>query len=198
MFRPLILAAAAVSLCACASVIPQREAANALYRLGPLDPAYQLSASVTVREPEASRLLAGRSIAAEDETGALRYVRSVQWTDRATSLMQEALLDLLSGEGGNVALPAQSGALTDYEFSWRISDLTLKGNTARCRLEGTMLKGRERSVYQQTSISTTATAVGGTDASRAEALVAAGRACTREAAAFIAETAQPAAETPAP
>ena len=192
MFRPLILAAAALSLGACASVIPQRDPADALYRLGPLDPAYDLAASVTVREPEASRLLAGRSIAAEDETGAMRYVRSVQWTDRATSLMQEALLDLLSGEGANVALPAQAGAFTDFEFSWRISDLTLKGDTARCRLEGTILRGKERSVFRQTSIATSANARGSTDAARAEALVQAGQACAREAAAFIADaTRQP-------
>jgi ABC-type uncharacterized transport system auxiliary subunit len=190
MFRPLILAAAALSLSACAGVIPQREPANALYRLSPMEPAYTLSASVTVREPEASRLLAGRFMSSEDETGAIRYVRSIQWTDRLTSLMQEAVLDLMRGEGGNVALPSQAGALTDYEFSWRISDLTLKGDTARCRLEGTLLKGRARSVYRQASISTTATAAAGTDAARAEAMVEAGQACAREVAAFIAGAAQ--------
>ncbi|WP_213271030.1 ABC-type transport auxiliary lipoprotein family protein [Hyphomonas sp.] len=191
MFRALILAAATLSLGACAGVIPQRDPANALYRLGPMDPAYTLSASVTVREPEASRLLAGRFMSAEDETGAIRYVRSIQWTDRSTSLLQEAVLDLLRGQGGNVALPSQAGALTDYEFSWRISDLTLKGDTARCRLEGTLLKGRARSVYRQASISTSATAAGRTDAARAQALVEAGQACARDVAAFIAAAAQP-------
>ena len=191
MFRVLILAAATLSLGACAGVIPQREPANALYRLSPMDPAYPLSASVTVREPEASRLLSGRFMSAEDETGAIRFVRSIQWTDRLTSLMQEAVLDLLSGEGGNVALPAQAAALTDYEFAWRISDLTLKGDTARCRLEGTLLKGRDRSVYRQVSISTTATAARSADPARAEALVEAGKACARDVAAFISEAAQP-------
>ena len=191
LMQPLVLAVAALSLSACAGIIPQRDPANALYRLGPLDPAYPLAASVTVREPEASRLLAGRFMSSEDETGAIRFVRSIQWTDRSTSLMQEAVLDLLSGEGGNMALPAQAGAVTDYEFSWRISDLTLKGNTARCRLEGAMLKGRDRNVYEQTSISTTATADGNSDAARAEAMVQAGQACAREAAAFISQIAQP-------
>ncbi|ABI76720.1 putative lipoprotein [Hyphomonas neptunium ATCC 15444] len=205
MFRPLIqplVLAAALALSACAGIIPQRDPANALYRIGPLEPAHQLSASVTVREPEASRLLAGRFMSAEDETGAIRYVRSIQWSDRSTSLMQEAVLDLLNGEGGNVALPAQAGAVTEYEFSWRISDLTLKGNTARCRLEGAILKGRERSIQRQTSISTSATASGNTDAARAQALVEAGQACAGEAAAFIAATAlpepEPESETPAP
>lgn len=204
MFRALTLAAAALSLTACAGIIPQRDPANALYRLGPLEPAYQLSASVTVREPEASRLLAGRFMSAEDEAGGISFVRSIQWSDRSTSLMQEAVLDLLGGEGGNVALPAQAGAVTDYEFSWRISDLTLKGNTARCRLEGAILKGRERSILRQTSIAADATAVGDSDSSRAQALVEAGQACARQAAAFIAETAlpdpgqEPESETPAP
>lgn len=187
MFRPLILLAAALSLSACAGVIPQRDPPNALYRIGPLEPAYTLSASVTVREPEASRLLAGRFMSAEDETGALRFVRAIQWSDRSTSLMQEAVLDLLGGEGANVALPAQAGASTDYEFSWRISDFTLKGETARCRLEGSILKGRDRAIFRQTSISTTATATNRSDGARAQALVEAGRACARDAAAFIAE-----------
>ena len=92
MFRVLILAAATLSLGACAGVIPQREPANALYRLSPMDPAYPLSASVTVREPEASRLLSGRFMSAEDETGAIRFVRSIQWTDRLTSLLWRSSL----------------------------------------------------------------------------------------------------------
>ena len=187
---PLVLAGAALTLSACSSLIPQPEAANALYRLAPLDAEYSLAASVTVREPEASRLLAGRAMAAEDNTGAMRYIRSTQWTDRSTSLMQEALLDLLGGEDGNVALPAQAGALTDYEFTWRISDLTLKGQTARCRLDATILRGQERSVFRQTSISVSAEANGSTDFARAEALVEAGQACAREAAAFISEATQ--------
>lgn len=186
MFRPLILSAV-LAVTGCAGVIPQREPPNALYRLSPLEPAYTLSASVTVREPEASRLLAGRFMSAEDETGGLRLVRSIQWSDRVTSLMQEAVLDLLAGEGDHVALPAQAGAATDYEFSWRISDLTLKGETARCRVEGSILKGRARAIFRQTSISATATATGRTDGARAQALVEAGQACARDVAAFIAE-----------
>ncbi|MBY9066649.1 ABC-type transport auxiliary lipoprotein family protein [Hyphomonas sp. WL0036] len=187
MIRSIILPAAMVVLAGCSSVIPQPEPASALYRLAPMEAEYQLAASVTVREPEASRLIAGRWMAAEDENGGMRIIRSVQWTDRSTSLMQEALLDLLNGEGANVALPAQAGALTDYEFSWRISDLTLKGSTARCRLEATILKGQERSVLRQSTISTTATARGNSDMARAEALVEAGQACARDAAAFISE-----------
>lgn len=191
MIRSLILSASVIALAGCAGVLPSPEPADALYRFGPLEPVYQLEASVTVREPEASRLLSGRTMAAEDSSGAMRYVRSVQWSDRSTSLLQEAVLDQLGGRDGNVALPAQAGAVTDYEFSWRISDLSLKGDTARCKLEGTLLRGTKRSVYRQTAISTSAEARGRTDASRAFALVDAGRACTREVAAFIADAAKP-------
>lgn len=191
MLRFLIVCLAASTLIGCTSVLPRRPPADALYRLGPLEPAYTAPASITIREPEASRLFSGRFMATEDESGAVRLIRSVQWTDRATSLMQEAVLDLLSGQGGNVAVGVQGGAPTEFELAWRISDMTLSGQTARCRIEATLLRGPGREVHGQRSISVTAPASGGSDAARALALVEAGRACARETAAFIA-----AAETP--
>jgi cholesterol transport system auxiliary component len=81
------------------NVLKQPEAPDAYYRIGPMEPMHRLTATVTIHEPEASRLFSGRTIAAEDETGALRIVRGVQWTDNATEMMQGALLDSLSGEG---------------------------------------------------------------------------------------------------
>lgn len=186
MFRFLTIGLAAVAVSGCTSVLPSRPVADALYRLGPLDAAYTAPASITIREPESSRLFSGRFMAAEDEAGALRLIRSVQWTDRATSLMQEAVLDLLSGEGGNVAVGIQGGAPTEYELAWRISDLTLRGQTARCRIEASLLYGPARQLHSQHLISVTAQASGNSDSARALALVEAGRACARETAAFIA------------
>lgn len=186
MLRFLIICLAAAVLAGCTSVLPSRPSADALYRLGPLEPAYAAPASITIREPEASRLFSGRFMATEDETGALRLIRSVQWTDRTTSLMQEAVLDLLSGQGGNVAVGIQGGAPTELELAWRISDMTIRGQTARCRIEANLLRGPQREPFSQRTISVTAQASGGSDAARALALVEAGRACARETAAFIA------------
>lgn len=185
MLRFLTICVATLAIAGCTSVLPSRPAADALYRLGPLDPAYTAPASVTIREPEASRPFSGRFMATEDETGALRLIRSVQWTDRATSLMQEAVLDLLSGEGGRAAVGIQGGAPTEYELAWRISDMTIRGQTARCRIEASLLHGPSRQLHSQHLISVTAQASGNSDAARALALVEAGRACARETAAFI-------------
>src|SRR3990167_3732345 len=108
MIRTLILSAALAGLAGCVSVLKQADAPEAFYRIGPIEMDHRLTATVTIREPEASRLFSGRAIAAEDDTGALRIVRGVQWTDNATEMMQGALLDALSGEGEFAALPSSS------------------------------------------------------------------------------------------
>lgn len=185
MIRNLFLCAAFACLAGCVSVLQQPEAPDAYYRIGPMEPMHKLSATVTIREPEASRIFSGRTIAAEDATGALRIVRGVQWTDNATEMMQGALLDSLSGEGAFAALPSDSAGPTQFELNWRISDFTLSGDQARCRLDATLVTGRTRTVVSQTSLATTAIALDGSNASRAKALTDAGRACVSELAAFI-------------
>jgi len=185
MIRLLIMAAALASLTACVNVLKQPDAPDAYYRIGPIGPAYKMDATIKIREPQASRLFAGRTIAAEDETGALRIVRGVQWTDNATEMMQTALLDSLSGEGPHAALAAETSGPAQFELNWRLSEFTLAGETGRCRLDATLLDGRTRSVVSQTSLETTAVALGGSNAARAKALTDAGRACISELAAFI-------------
>ncbi len=187
MIRTLILSAALASLAGCVNVLKQPDAPDAFYRIGPMEPMHRLNATVTIREPEASRLFSGRAIAAEDETGALRIVRGVQWTDNATEMMQGALLDSFSGEGEYAALPSNSSGPTQFELNWRLSEFTLSGDTARCRLDATLLQGRTRSVVSQTSVATTAVALDSSNAARAKALTDAGRSCVSALAAFIAE-----------
>ncbi len=196
MIRFLIISATITSLAGCVSVLPKTEAPEAYYRIGPIQPMHELKASVRIREPEASRLFSGRTIAAEDETGALRVVRGVQWTDNATEMMLGGLLDALNGEGEHAALPAGASGTTQYEVTWRMSEFTLYGSTARCRLDAALLTGRARTVISQTTVATTAVALDNTNAARAKALTDAGRACISELAAFIAE--ETAEETPAP
>ncbi len=196
MIRFLIISATITSLAGCVSVLPKTEAPEAYYRIGPIQPLHELTASVRIREPEASRLFSGRTIAAEDETGALRIVRGVQWTDNATEMMLGGLLDALNSDGEHAALPSGASGATEYEVTWRMSEFTLYGETARCRLDAALLTGRARSVLSQTTVSTTAVALDNTNAARAKALTDAGRACISELAGFIAE--ETAQETPAP
>lgn len=191
MIRALILSAALVSLTGCVSVLKQADAPDAYYRIGPMEPMHQLHATVTIHEPEASRIFSGRTLAAEDETGAIRIVRGVQWTDNATQMMQGALLDSLSGEGPFAALPSDSAGPAQFELTWRLSDFTLAGEIARCRVDATLVQGRTRAVVAQTSFATSAVALDDSNAARAKALTDAGRACVSELAAFIvAETAK--------
>jgi ABC-type uncharacterized transport system auxiliary subunit len=191
MIRALILSAALVSLTGCVSVLKQPDPPDAYYRIGPMEPMHRLRATVTIHEPEASRIFSGRTLAAEDATGAIRIVRGVQWTDNATQMMQGALLDSLSGEGPFAALPSDSAGPAQFELTWRLSDFTLQDDLARCRVDATLVQGRTRAVVAQTSFATTAVALDTSNAARAKALTDAGRACVSELAAFIvAETAK--------
>ncbi|MBU2604549.1 MAG: membrane integrity-associated transporter subunit PqiC [Alphaproteobacteria bacterium] len=187
MVRAMVLMIVAASLAACVSILPEKKAPEALYRFGPMESMHALDASIVIREPEASRLVGGRAIAAEDRDGALRLVKGVEWTDSATRMMQVALLDTLGGSDGGIAVASDTGAPTDYELAWRISDFTLSGTTARCRIEATLLEGRSRKVLAQTNVSTTAIALDSGNAARAKALTDAGRACVSDVAAFVAE-----------
>ena len=189
MIRRFTLILAAAGLSACVSVLPEQKAPEGLYRFGPMEALHMIDASVVIREPEASRLFGGRAIAAEDSSGALRLVNGVEWSDSATRMMQVALLDTLGGSNGGVAVASDTGAPTDYELAWRISDFTLSGITARCQIEATLLEGRSRKVLAQTNVSTTAIALDSKNAARAKALTDAGRACVSDIAAFVAERA---------
>lgn len=186
MIRILMIAAGLLSLAACVNVIERAEAPEAYYRIGPMQPMHRLQATITIREPEASRLFSGRAIAAEDGNGGLRIVRGVQWTDNATQMMQTALLDSLGGEGQFAAMSADASGPAEFELAWRVSEFTLYGETARCRLDATLLKGRRRAVVAQTSLATSAISLDTTNAARAKALTDAGRACVSELASFIA------------
>lgn len=189
MLRRLVITLAAASLASCVSLLPEQKVPEGLYRFGPVETVHPLDASIVIREPEASRLFGGRAIASEDSSGALRLVPGVEWTDSATRMMQIALLDSLGGEGGGVAIGSDTGADADFELAWRMSDFTLSGTTARCRIQATLLEGRSRKMLAQTSVSTSAVAQGSDNASRAKALTDAGRACVSDVAAFVAEKA---------
>ncbi|MCA8901012.1 MAG: membrane integrity-associated transporter subunit PqiC [Hyphomonas sp.] len=191
MIRSLSTLPLALVMTACVSVLPPPDVPEGLYRFGAMPAEHSVQSTVLVREPDASRLFGGRAIASEDSTGALRLVRGVEWTDSATRMMQLALLDSLGGEGARAAVSAESGAQADYELSWRLSDFTLAGTNGRCSLEATLVDARTRAVVAQANVSTSASASGSDNPSRAGALIEAGRACVREVGDFVAEKAVP-------
>ncbi len=187
MIRILVTGLAACSLAACVSVLPEPKVPQGLYRFAPMEVVQDLDASIIIREPDASRLVAGRAIAAEDSAGALRLVPNVEWTDSATRLMQMAMLDALDGQGEGKAFPPETGAVAAYELSWQVTDFTLSGTTGRCRVRATLLDGASRSVLDQTVVSASANAAGKSNADRAKALGEAGRACVSDVAAFVSQ-----------
>ena len=189
MIRAISIAFASLALTACVSVLPEPEAPEGLYRFGAMTETYPVEAVVSVREPDASRLFGGRVIASEDPAGALRLVRGVEWADNATRLMQVAMLDALDDSGAGVAVGQETGAHADYELVWRVEDFSLAGTDARCDLEATLVEADTRKVVAQTNVTSSARAVASSNASRAQALAEAGRACVSDVAGFVSEKA---------
>ena len=187
MLRILSVILASVALSACVSVLPKPEPPEGLYRFGAMSERLTVDATVSIHEPEASRLFGGRAIASEGSGGALRLVRGVEWADNATRLMQVAMLDALGDEGQGVAVAFESGVLAEYELVWRVEDFTLAGTLARCSLEATLVDARSRRVIAQTNVASSTQASGSANADRALALAETGRACVGKVAAFVSE-----------
>lgn len=186
MFRCLSVLAGAAALAGCVSVLPEPDAPGALYRFGPMPATHQLSAVISIREPDAPRLFGGRAIASQAPDGSLRLVPGVEWADRATRMFQLSLLDTLDSSAGGAAISASEARAGDYVLSWRISDFSLTGDTARCQLELTLIPEMPDGVVAQTGVTNTATASGRSASARAQAMAEAGRGCVREAADFVA------------
>ena len=131
--KRLIASLAAITLLAgCFSLVPEQEAPNALYRLGPVetDTQFAIGHTVLVRQPEAPRILSGVQMTSRDNNNAIRLIRGVEWADRAPRLLQLTVLDYLGTNGGGAAILPETGARADFELSWRVSEFSLQGNTA--------------------------------------------------------------------
>jgi len=191
MLRPAILiAASAFTLTACISVLPEASVADGLHRIGPLDASQSLSTSVVIREPDGGRVFGGRAMASEGSDGSLRLIPGAEWTENATRMFQVGVLDALSGAGAGYAMPAGTTAPGDYELAWRMSDFSVAGTTARCRLDVTLLNGKTREPVARDTVMVTADAATDDTTDRARALTDAARKCVLETAAFVAETAR--------
>ena len=171
---------------ACTSVLPEPETPDSLFRFDAPVRQYEIGSTLLIREPEASRLFAGRAIASEASDGSLRIVRGVEWSDRATRMMQTALLDAFRG-GDGVALSSETGAVAWHELSWRLADFTLRGDEAVCRVQATLLLGHNRSVLEQYNVESRVTVGSASNAVRARALADAGRDCVQHLAQILSE-----------
>lgn len=175
MIRSLVLAAAALSLSACVSFLPEPDAPGALYRIGPVQATSRLpvDAVLVVRQPDAPRVLGGVEIVARDGGGAIRFVNDVEWADRLPRLLQLALADALSDPEGGAAVLPTAGTRPTHDLTWRIMEFSLSGNDALVRIETTLIDARSRTPIDRNIVETRSRARGSGEAARAAALVAA-------------------------
>ena len=188
MIRQITLLVVIASLGACVSFLPEPEAPNALYRLGPVEQVsnLELDRSVVIRQPDAARVLSGVEIAARDSSGAVLIVNGVEWADRAPRLLQLHMLDLLSGDGEGVAVLPESGAKADYQLSWHLTEFSLSGRTATAKAEFLLIDTKTREALAQDTASVDIVADGGSNSARAEAMAEAGRRIVEAGARFLA------------
>ena len=175
---------------ACVSVLPEQNVPSALYRIAPSNASYELQTGLIVREPDAPRLLGGQGMVSEGADGGLRIVSGAEWAGRSTELLQLALIDRFPPSGdmdGGYALPAASGPSGDHELVWRIVDLSIAGQSARCEIDLTLIERASQTPVASTRVNGAATASGGSASARAGALSDAAGACVDAAARFVAD-----------
>ena len=155
---------------ACVSVLPEPEAPRGLYALAPADPTVSLAANVVIREFEAPELMAGAAMVSEDEEGARRLVKSVEWSGRLTRELQMALVDSFDGEGAGTALLPELGVSAQYRVIGRVQSLLLRGQSAECVATVSVTDTIERNLAGQSSVRANSLAARDRAAERAQAL----------------------------
>ncbi|MEE2877413.1 MAG: hypothetical protein VX593_00285 [Pseudomonadota bacterium] len=177
-----LIASAVAAVSACVSVLPEQPKPDAVYRLDAPSGDISLDAVLIVREPEASRLIAGRHLVSEAANSGLQVVKGVAWMDRVTRLLQTNLVDSFNGSGAGYAIDDSAGVSGDYELHWRVADLTVQGLTARCHLKLTLLDGSSRLPVAQWSEEASLVASGNSAAARIQGLARAAETCVNDAA----------------
>ncbi|MCH9750793.1 MAG: ABC-type transport auxiliary lipoprotein family protein [Alphaproteobacteria bacterium] len=171
-------------LAGCLSVLPEPETPDALYRVEATQKFEGLSDHLLVREPEASRLIAGQGMVSEGPNGGLRLVPNVEWSGSATRQIQLAMIDSFKvGDRGNAILP-ELGVSASYELGSQLKTLNLRGDTAHCVMTLSLVSTRGRQLVALTEISSSSTATSGSNRDRAIALREAASACAAQAAQF--------------
>lgn len=148
-----------IAVSGCVSVLPEPVVPEGLYRLYEAPDQsvtrINLPKNLLVREPEGSGLLLGKSIVTEDSSGALALMRSAQWSDPASRMLEALLIDKLtlasSGADGRV-ITGEDSILADYHLSWRVRDFVLADDEARIAFQVTLTDVRRRTVLRQFNI----------------------------------------------
>jgi cholesterol transport system auxiliary component len=177
----------ASALTACVSVLPEPEAPQALYSIEAQIERPGLTHVLTVREPEAARLVSGQGLVSEAPDGGLRLVPGVEWAGPATRQMQFAIIDSFKpGAMGNAVAP-ELGIAADYELASRIVGLKLRGQTAHCSIVVSLIDSRDRTLVARREIQAQSDAVSSSARDRALALSAAASECADQVSAFAIE-----------
>lgn len=176
-----LIGSVSVALAGCVSVLPEPQTPEALYRISASGPPRSIAKTVIVREPEAPQIMSGRAMMREDDAGAIRLVPGIEWSGRATRLIQLAIVDSFGiGEGGAV-LP-ESAVGGDYELSIRLTMLGFEGQRAVCSGTASLIESRSRDIVAQDRVTVSLDGAAAAPAT----LKAAGEACVNEFAAFVA------------
>lgn len=182
------LGLASCVLTSCVSVLPEPEAPEALYSIEANVAHAGLAHNITIREPEAARLVAGQNMVSESADGGLRLVAGVEWAGPATRQIQFAMIDSFkTGESGSAVAP-ETGILTQFELASRLSALKLNGTRATCEMKVTVITSVDRSLMAQTIIRAERTASSSSAVNRARALREAASDCASQASQFAIET----------
>lgn len=183
MIRIAALGMGAMMLAGCVSVLPEPVVPDSLYRLRSSElltdgAPVRLPVSVVVFEPEGSSLLMGKGIVFEDESGTLSVMRKSQWSDYASRLLQNALMDRLSvrdPDSKGVALDERAGAFAPVELRWQVRDYFVRDSDAIVSLRVTVMTSRSREILGQYDVVKTEAFTGKPETEGVEALVRASR-----------------------
>ncbi|MEM0986187.1 MAG: ABC-type transport auxiliary lipoprotein family protein [Pseudomonadota bacterium] len=176
----------ALTVTACVSVLPEPETPEALYRIDVPVGAPRLATDVLIREPEAPRIFAGQAIASEGPDGGLKLVSGIEWADRSTQLLQDALIDAFDANGAGMALSSAGLSQADQSLEWRVVDLHFSDGQATCKLVVSLHDTAARRVVARDTISASITSRGRNNGARMSALKEAATNCVGQTADFIA------------
>lgn len=191
VLKAALLASSLAVLGGCVSVLPEPVVPAALITLPASRakaPEAPLNADVNIFPPDATRAWAGSDIPVTDQQEMV-FLSDVRWADTAPRILQNAVVDALSGATGpGRAFTAQQATRSDYDLRWRIVDMSVgKGALpVHVKVDATLVDSRGRRVVSQKSFAAEAVPAGATQRDRGAALAVAAQTVADQVAAFVA------------